>query len=192
MTCTDQTEPMHTGPVQRLKLTNVMASSQLWATAACLITPNLKAKQTPNGSVAKMYICWGCKLDIYLTEALKAPDQPLCLCDWDLSLLIESLLEPASIVHQGYCRVSTVLPWLSLSALEAVACITGNFVFQDDGVVVTEVLNLAFSWLPSRCSSTDNQICETNDNSFWYFCLKTRFASHHKGCLYSIGIFSFK
>lgn len=62
-----------------------------------------------------------------------------------MNLLIESLLEPASIVHQGYCRVSTVLPWLSLSALEAVACITGNFVFQDDGVVVTEVLNLAFS-----------------------------------------------
>lgn len=57
---------------------------------------------------------------------------PLWLRPKLVNLLIESLLEPASIVHQGYCRVSTVLPWLSLSALEAVACITGNFVFQDD------------------------------------------------------------
>lgn len=56
MTCTDQTEPMHTGPVLRLKLTNVMASSQLWATAACLITPNLKAKQNPNGCCKNVYM----------------------------------------------------------------------------------------------------------------------------------------
>lgn len=74
---------------------------------------------------------------------------PLWLRPKLVNLLIESLLEPASIVHQGYCRVSTVLPWLSLSALEAVACITGNFVFQDDAMVL--LLLKSWTWLFRDC-----------------------------------------
>lgn len=71
---------------------------------------------------------------------------PLWLRPKLVNLLIESLLEPASIVHQGDCRVSTVLPWLSLSALEAVACITGNFVSQDDAMMVLLLLK-PWTWL---------------------------------------------
>lgn len=158
MTCTDQTEPMHTGPVQRLKLTNVMASSQLWATAACLITPNLKAKQKLNGWVAKIYICWGCKLDIYLTEALKAPNQPLCLCDWGLSLWIywsntfwrqPQLSFRATAEFDSSTLAQSFSPW-GCSLYNRQFCLPG---WCHDGVVVTEVLNffaiailLLFNW----------------------------------------------
>lgn len=129
---------------------------------------------------------------------LRPSDQPLCLCDWGLSLWIywsnhfwsqPQLSIRATAEFDSSKLAQSFSPW-GCSLYNRQFCFLG---WCYDGAVDTEVLNLAFSRLPSCCSSTDNEICETNDNSFWHFCLKTRFASHHKkGCLNSIGIFSFE